>query len=263
VAGYKLATRFHQMKTAELILALSATVLMLILLAVFIARRLYRTFPFFFTCTVFAVLSTVSLLVTTGHPLVYLWIYWGTEALYVLFAFLALQEAFKSVFKNFYGMAWFRFLFPSVGVFILCAAILRSTFLPPAQVNRTFATIIFLEIAIRFLELGLLFLFFALVRFFHMLWRQHAFGITLGFGVSAAGSLVVFLLRSEFGTKLDYVVRIAPPIAYTLAVVVWLLTFISPEPGRPLQGQPPALTPEEMLAEVRQYSSTVKKILKR
>src|SRR6185437_3914323 len=131
----------------------------------------------------------------------------------------------------------------------------------PAQVNRTFATIIFLEIAIRFLELGLLFLFFALVRFFHMLWRQHAFGITLGFGVSAAGSLVVFLLRSEFGTKLDYVVRIAPPIAYTLAVAVWLLTFLTPQPAAPLQGKASTINPEEMLAEIRLDSKAVKQIL--
>lgn len=251
------------MKTAELILALSATVLMLFLLAVFLIRRLYRTFPFFFTCTAFTVLSTVSLLVTTGHPLIYLWIYWGTEALYVLLAYLALQEVFKSVFRNFYRLPWFRLLFPSLGAVMLLAATVRSIFIRPADVKPAFATIIFLEIAIRFLELGLLFVFFALVRFFHMRWRQHAFGIALGFGISGAGSLVVFLLRSEFGTKLDYVVRIAPPIAYTLAVVVWLLTFIAPEQDHPLQGPPPALTPEEMLAEVRQYSSTVKKILKR
>lgn len=251
------------MRTAELILALSATALMLLLLAVFIVRRLHRTFPFFFMCTGFAVLSTVSLLATTGHPLLYLWIYWGTEALYVLFAYLALQEAFRAVFAGFYHIPWFRFLFPTIGLIMVCTAVVRSLLKPPAQASRAFTVIIFMELAVRFLQLGILFLFFALVQFFHMRWKQRPFGIALGFGISAAGFLVVFLLRSEFGTKLDYVVRIAPPIAYTLAVVVWLLTFISPEPSYPLQGPPPALTPEEMLAEVRQYSSTVKKILKR
>jgi hypothetical protein len=251
------------MKTAELALALAGIFLMLSLLAVFVVQKFYRTFPFFFICTAFAVFSTVSGLITVDHPVLYLWVYWGTEALYVLLAYLALQEAFKSVFKNFYHLPWFRLLFPSLGALMLCAATIRSIFVPAAEAKRAYATIIFLEIAIRFLELGLLFLFFGLVRFFHMRWRQHAFGIALGFGISAAGSLVVFLLRSEFGTKVDYVVRIAPPIAYTLAVVVWLVTFVAPQPNHPLQGQPPALTPEEMLAEVRQYSSTVKKILKR
>ncbi len=74
---------------------------------------------------------------------------------------------------------------------------------------------------------------------------------------------MVLLLRSEFGTKFDYVVRIAPPIAYTLAVVVWLLTFLTPQPESALHSPVSGLTPEQMLAEVRQYSSTVKKILKR
>src|SRR6185312_3198810 len=174
-----------------------------------------------------------------------------------------LLEVFKSVFRNFYRMRWFRMLFPAIGVLMLCTAVIRSLASPPAQVNRSFAVIIFSELAVRFLQIGLLFLFFALIRFFHMVWRQQALGIALGFGISAAGSLVVFLLRSEFGTKLDHVVRITPPIAYTLAVAVWLLTFLTPQPAAPLQGKASALTPEEMLAEIRLYSKAVKQILKR
>jgi hypothetical protein len=146
---------------------------------------------------------------------------------------------------------------------MLVTAVVRSLTRPPAQVNRAFAVIIFSELAVRFLQIGLLFLFFALIRFFHMIWRQQALGIALGFGISAAGSLIVFLLRSEFGTKLDYVVRIAPPIAYTLAVVVWLLTFLPRQPASAPPSVVSGLTPEQMLAEVRQYRSAVRKILNR
>ncbi|HEX5434399.1 MAG TPA: hypothetical protein VFY05_09200 [Candidatus Angelobacter sp.] len=160
-------------------------------------------------------------------------------------------------------MSWFRFLFPSVGVLMICVAVTRSLAKPPAQVNRAFAAIIFLELAVRFLQIGILFLFFGLVRFFHMRWRQHAFGIALGFGISAAGNLAAFLLRSEFGTKMNHFVRMSPPIAYTVAVVVWLLTFLIPPPDNRLLSQASGLTPEEMLAEVRQYRSSVKRILKR
>jgi hypothetical protein len=46
-------------------------------------------------------------------------------------------------------------------------------------------------------------------------------------------------------------------------VVVWLLTFLTPQPESALPSPVAGLTPEQMLAEVRQYSSTVKKILKR
>jgi hypothetical protein len=260
---YKLATRFHQMKTAELVLALSATLLQICLLIFMVRRRSFKVFPSFAVYVAFSVTSTLAGLVASNNESAYMRAYWTSEVLYVLLAFLALLEVFKSVFRSFYRLPWFRLLFPAIGVLMVCTAVVRSIASPPTEVHRAFAVVIFLELAVRFLQIGLLFLFFALVRFFHLFWRQQALGIALGFGISAAGSLVVFLLRSEFGTKLDYVVRIAPPIAYTLAVVVWLLTFISPQPNQPLQGPPPALTPEEMLAEVRQYSSTVKKILKR
>jgi hypothetical protein len=125
------------------------------------------------------------------------------------------------------------------------------------------ATLISLEIAVGFLQFGLFGLFIILVRFFHMRWRQHAFGIVLGFGTAAAGTLVVFLLRSEFGTKLDPVVRITPPIAYIIAVLVWLWTFLKAEPPHPLQGWAPALTPEQMASEFRRYTKVVKEMLRR
>lgn len=251
------------MKTPELALALAATILQLCLLVLLVVRQYYTRFPAFFGCIALSCAETLTGLAVRNHPALYLKIYWIGEALYVLLAFLALLEIFRSVFSGFYHLPWFRFLFPSIGILMIVIAIIRYMAKPPAQAGRLLAIIIFLEFAVRFLQLGTLFLFFALVRFFHMAWRQHAFGIAMGFGVSAAGSLIVFLLRSEFGTKVNYLVRITPPIAYTLAVVIWLLTFLTPQPERPLPGKALALTPEEMLTEIRQYTRTVKEILKK
>lgn len=251
------------MKTPELALALIGTALQLALVVVLLFRRDYVRFPAFFACIAVSVASTVALLGVRNNEIAYFWTYWTEEAVYVLFAFLALLEVFKSVFRGFYHLRWFRLLFPSVGVLMICVAVIRSLAKPPTQVNRGFAVIIFLELAVRFLQIGILFLFFALIRFFRMQWRQHAFGIALGFGISAAGSLTVYLLRSEFGTKINYFARMIPPIAYTLAVVVWLLTFLIAAPDNRLLSQSSGLTPEEMLVEVRQYRSSVKKILKR
>ncbi len=251
------------MKLAELALALGATLLQVCLLLLMGMRRSYKEFPAFLVYIAFSITSTLTGLATSNNYVVYFRVYWISEVLYVVLAFWALLEVFKSVFRNFYRMRWFRLLFPAIGVLMLSTAVVRSLVSPPAQVNRAFAAIIFSELAVRFLQIGLLFLFFALIRFFHLMWRQQALGIALGFGISAAGSLVVFLLPSEFGAEFGYVVRITPPIAYTLAVVVWLLTFLTPQPESALHSPVSGLTPEHMLAEVRQYSSTVKKILKR
>ena len=93
--------------------------------------------------------------------------------------------------------------------------------------------------------------------------RQHAAGIVFGFGVSAAGALVAFLLRSEFGTKFDPVVRIAPPIAYIIGVAIWLATFLKAESARPETAWAATLTPEQMLTELKRHTKTVKGILGR
>ena len=146
---------------------------------------------------------------------------------------------------------------------MLLVALLRAWSHPVSQARRLASAIISLEIGVGFLQFGIFSLFIVLVRFFHMRWRQKAFGVVLGFGVSVAGALVVFLLRSEFGTKLDPVVRVTPPMAYIMAVVVWLATFFRAEPLQPELDRDPALTPEQMASDLRRYTQAVKGILER
>lgn len=146
---------------------------------------------------------------------------------------------------------------------MLLVALLRAAFHPVSQAQLLTSTIISLEIGVGFLQFGIFFLFIVLVWFFHMRWRQQAFGVVLGFGVSVSGSLVAFLLRSEFGTKFDPIVRITLPMAYIMAVVVWLATFLRAEPLRPGADGPAALTPEQMASDLRRYTQAVKGILER
>ena len=190
-------------------------------------------------------------------------IYWANEALGVVLAFLALNEALRSVFRNFLGMRWFRWLFPGIGIVMVSVAVLRIILLPRPAFSLFTTTILGLEIAVGFLQFGIFSLFIILVRLFHLRWGQHAAGIVFGFGVSAAGSLVAFLLRSEFGTKFDPVVRIAPPIAYIIGVAIWLATFLKAESGRPEAAWAATLTPEQMITELKRHTKTVKGILGR
>jgi hypothetical protein len=146
---------------------------------------------------------------------------------------------------------------------MISIAVLR-TILVPRPAHSLFTTTIFaLEIGVGFLQFGIFSLFLLLVRIFHLRWRQHPIGIVFGFGISAAGSLVAFLLRSEFGTKFDPVVRIAPPIAYIIAVAVWLATFLRGESSLPAKSWDSALTPEQMITELRRHTKAVKGILGR
>jgi len=70
------------------------------------------------------------------------------------------------------------------------------------------------------------------------------------------------MVRSEFGTKFDPIFRFVVPLTYTIGVAIWLLTFLWPVP-KSLETTTPALTPEAVVTELRQYTRTVKEILKR
>jgi hypothetical protein len=251
------------MKTAELVMTLAGTALQACLCVLLLARGFYRQFRFFSLCTGLSVATTVALVAVRNHQSIYFEVYWVGEALGVVLTFFALQEAFYLVFRNFLAIPWFRLLFPVIGILMLAVAILRTIILQAPDKNPLTSTLISLEIAVGFLQFGIFCLFILLVLFFHMRWRQHAFGVVLGFGIASALTLAVFLLRSEFGTKLNPVVRITPAIAYIGAVIIWLATFLRTEPAQAVQGWAPALTPEQMFSELGRYTQAVKGILKR
>jgi hypothetical protein len=251
------------MKTVELVMSLAGTGLVVCLCIVLFVRRFYREFRFFTLCMSLSVAGAITLIMVRNDPSLYFVIYWPIQALGILTVFFALQEAFHLVFRNFYPMPWFRILFPGVGILMIVIAVIRAAFHPVSEIGLIGAIIISLEIAVGFLQVGIFGLFIVLVRFFHMRWRQHAFGVVLGFGVTAAGELVVYLLRSEFGTKFNPLVRITPPLTYIAAVIIWLATFLRKEPGQLIYDKTLALTPEQMILELRRYTRAVKGILER
>lgn len=234
-----------------------------ILCLLLLIRRSYQEFPIFFAFTAVSVVGAVSGLAVSGNPALYRTVYWTNEVLDIFLVFFALQESFRSVFRNFLGMKWFRWLFPGIGILMLVVAVLRTILLPRPAHSLFTVTILALEIGVGFLQFGIFSLFIVLIRIFHLRWRQHPVGIVLGFGICSAGSLVAFLLRSEIGTELDLVVRITPSIAYIIGVAVWLATFLRGEPSGAPKGEGAPLTPEQMITELRRQTEAVKGILGR
>jgi hypothetical protein len=250
-------------KNSELVLTVVGTGLEAVLCLLLFVRRYYRNFPIFFAFVTLSFVATIVLLSVSSNTRYYSIIYWTNDAVGVGLAFFALNEALRSVFRNFLSMRWFRWLFPGIGIVMVAVAVLRIIMQPRPAFSLFTTSVIGLEIAVGFLQFGIFSLFIMLVRLFHLRWGQHAAGIVFGYGVSAAGSLVAFLLRSEFGTKFDPVIRIAPPIAYIIGVAIWLATFLKAGSGQPEIAWSTKLTPEQMITELRRHTKTVKGILTR
>lgn len=250
------------MEIIKLILQVVVPVLQGGLVVLMFRRGAHRRFRIFYTYTIFAVVTGVLRSIVSVNKPSYFYVYYYSEIPYAALCLLAIHESFRYVFRNFYRLPGFRFLFPGVAAVMLFIAAFRSYLLHPSEMNSLMSTVFSLEIAIDFLQVGTFGLFFLLALFFKMRWRQHAFGVVLGFGVNAIANLIFLLLRFEFGTRFDKATEVGAPMAYCIGVVVWLAAFARPEPVQPHQDWVPPLTPEALIAELRQYTRVTKGVLR-
>lgn len=235
-----------------------------ICLAILMARRsVYRKYPFFFAYTVFAVLAEPAKF-ALYHPGTWasFWAFWGSEAIYALLGFMAIFEVFRHVFQAFNHFAWFKLLFPVTGAIMLGIAILIPIVHPAVDTEPLLQGIFFLQIAVRCLQLGVFFLIFLLARVFDLDYRQYAFGIAAGFGILVAGILLGTLVRTGGGLKFLIFFQYAPGVSYCLAVIVWLASFIRPEPDDPFREFRHLFTPESFLVQLQRYKREVKGIFR-
>ena len=230
----------------------------------FMARRaVFKQYPFFFTYTVFAVAAEITkAYFYNPRSWAYFWFAWGVEALYAVLGFLAIFEVFRHVFEAFNHLAWFKFLLPVTGFVMLGIAILIPIVHPALDTNPLLQGLFFLETAVRCLQLGIFFLIFFLARLFDLDYRQYAFGIAAGFGIAAAGILLGTLVRTGGGLKFLMFSQYAPSVSYCLAVMVWLASFIRPEPGDPFREFQHRFTPELFLVQLQRYKQDVKGIFR-
>ncbi len=245
----------------DIFLNLSGTLLAISLASILLWRKLYREFPFFFTYISSSIVIAILRVSVRGDYKIFFKIYWVTEAIYALLALLALHEAFRWVFRPFFEKRWFGLFFPIVFLAIAIMAGLYHFHGLPSEANQVINLVLSFSLAVNWVEAGIFVLFFLLVWFHGIRWRDYPFGIVVGFAVISVGSLASRWARSEFGTKFNFLASYAPAVAYLLAVVLWIATFIrppEPEPEWALN-----MTPEQMLHEVRQYTIVIERLLRR
>jgi len=133
---------------------------------------------------------------------------------------------------------------------------------PPVNTSPAGVAIISAQIASQYIILGISVLFFSLVKFLNIRWRVHEYRFVLGFGISALGMAFAGALRSEFGTRFTFLNEMLPPVAYVIALLVWLSavreTEVQAEPAadeRPL--------PRELMQELRYHLRIVRTFLKK
>lgn len=230
------------------------------LLLVIWKRRLFGAFPFFSIYILATVLIEVIKLAVVNDYLAYFKVFWSGEVLYAVLALLALHEAFNRLFEPFLRIySWFRFVFPTTVLVFSGIPVLYALARPPREASPAISLILSFALGVNILQCGLFLVFLVIKQILSISTRTHAWGIVEGFAATALAGLT-YAARSEFGTKLTFLVKYGPPVAYIFALLLWLDTFIRVERNATWNL---AITPAQLAAEVAAYTRSIKRLLER
>ena len=223
------------MSAFSLFSGLVPAVLQAVVLAIFIRRRLYRRFPFFFAYTVYSILVTALRLSIMSRPRPFFVWYWSTEIIYGILALLAIHEVFKSVLEMYYSLyRWMRWLPPFCLLLILSISLWRAVYHPvgrgplvglAAGAYSFMLGVLGIQVMVFLLCLKLSFR-----KHYPIRWTRYEAGILIGFGMAAIATMLVYLARFRLGPSMELAFRYIPPVAYIAAALMWLKAFYREEP---------------------------------
>ena len=191
-------------------------------------RRAYRSCPYFFCYTVYAVTADITRLLVHDLPHPYFLTYWITEAAYDLLGILVMYEVFRSVLGRLFR-AWRG---PAIFIVILIASFglsMARSHDVPSRLEGILVYIVIGETAVRFVQV---IVFAGLVTMLPLLglrWRQYSFGVATGFGLYATVMLLTTVKFSDFGTRFKLLWGWTSLVAYSLTVVIWIWFFSAPQ----------------------------------
>jgi hypothetical protein len=204
------------------------------LLVVMIRRGARSRFPRFFAYILFQVLKSLVLFVVYHYYADnYFYAYWTGNALSVLLSVTVLDEIWRSLFRGYEGIqslgsTLFRW---ACAVMILIAIVGAASF-QQSSADRVVTAVLALDRNMRQMQCGVFLLVLLLCRAFKNFWRDHVFGIALGFGIFAAVELALVTILSRFGDGHIATVSLIKSMTYTAVLLLWTGYLRRAEPVR-------------------------------
>lgn len=205
-----------------------------------VRRKLVKSFPVFFTYTLWVLFSTTGLLFFRPYGSLFHRLHWCEEAVSVVLGLAVIFEILRHILPPYTSPRFVTSLvWISTGLFAV-AALLMFVSAKPLRGNYAVYEIIMLaERSVRFLQASLLIVVIALMSVLGLTWHHEALGILIGFGIYSAGALFAF----ECGA-LHWMDPIAFSIvnsaSYNVAALIWAFYILLPRGGNPLDRLPNA-----------------------
>jgi hypothetical protein len=210
-------------------------------------RCVFKTFPWFFSYTAYSVLANLARSIAFGHQPAQFYTYWATDSVYAILGIAVMYEVFRTVFGGFFLNWWFRLIYPTTVLLTIVLVASYTHMRPAGAYSRAIVRwIIIGEMGVRIIEVATFVLLVVLVFLFGLRWRQHAFGISAGFGLYSTAALLAYTKYYEIGTKFYFASDIINVLAYDVAVLIWLWYFTGPRVPEEARTDPPPLSVHEL-----------------
>jgi len=218
----------------QLALWIAHPVLQTCVAVVMIRRKLHRTFPVFFTYIISQILvfAAVFPAYQSGNYRSFFFTYWICAVISLVVGFKVIHEIFLDVFRPYHTLKDLgSVLFKWAALVMLLVACVVAAASPAGDQGPVVQAVATVQRCVRVIQCGLILFLLVFSRYLGVSWRQHSFGIALGFGGFASAELAMVALNAS-GHANPAVVGFFNSLAYNCAIVVWLTYVLVKSPSR-------------------------------
>jgi hypothetical protein len=200
-------------------------VLQITLLVFMIRRKLQGVFPRFFSYIVLQIVkSGILFLIYRYNHEGYFDAYWSGNAISVLLAVAVMDEILHNLLKQYEGIqSLTTIIFRWSCGLLLLLSILNAFSSQQTSADRVVSAVLAFDRSVRVMQCGLFFLLMILCRVLRNCWKQHVFGIALGFGIFASIELMLVSIVMHFGEAPVAILSLVKSAAYNGVTLLWIM----------------------------------------
>jgi hypothetical protein len=205
-----------------------------------VRRKLVKSFPVFFSYTVWVLFSATGLLFLKPSGNLFHHLHWCEEALSVLLGLAVIFEILRYILPPYSSPKFvMSFVWVLAGLLTVTSLLMFVSAKPMTGNYEMYEVIVLAERSVRFLQASLLIVVIALMSVLGLTWQHESLGILIGFGVYSAVALVAF----ECGA-LHWMNPIAFSMlnsaGYNVAALIWAFYILRPRRRKPVERLPNA-----------------------
>ena len=218
----------------QLALWIAHPLLQLSVAAVMFHRKSHKVFPVFFTYLISQILmfSLLFPIFQLEYSDLFFFAYWSCAAISLAIGFRVIHEIFLDIFRPYHTLKDLgSVLFQWAALVMLLVAGVVAAASPVAAQGPLVQAVLTVQRCVRVIQCGLILFLLVFSKYLGVTWRQHSFGIALGFGSFASAELALLALYASAHIS-PTAMSLVNMLAYNGAILIWLVYAWIKSPAR-------------------------------